>query len=157
MPEPRDRFRRDDQNVAAKVMDGEAVIINLANGVYYSMDNTGGVAWAMIEEGYRLDQVATALAERYDVSHERVLEDVERLVSQLLAESLLVPTDHGPEVGRAEETPRVGRLPYEAPVLNAYRDMGDLLALDPPVPGFKDIPWNEPGDEPSGSPRSRQP
>jgi hypothetical protein len=30
---------------------------------------------------------------------------------------------------------------YEPPKLNAYRDMGDLLALDPPMPGLEDIPW----------------
>jgi hypothetical protein len=152
MPAPYDRFQRDSENVAAKVMDGEAVIINLANGMYYSMDNTGAVMWAMIAAGYSLDEVATALAERYDVSHERALADVDRLVGELLAESLLVPAGHGLAAHRAEEDPSAGKYPYEPPVLNAYRDMGDLLALDPPVPGFKDIPWNEPGDESSSQP-----
>jgi hypothetical protein len=41
------------------------------------------------------------------------------------------------------------KLPYEAPVLNIYRDMGDLLALDPPTPGLYDIAWKAPEDEPS--------
>jgi hypothetical protein len=36
------------------------------------------------------------------------------------------------------------KLPYELPKLNIYRDMGDLLALDPPVPGLGDTPWKEP-------------
>ena len=31
--------------VAAKVMDGEAILINLANGMYYSMDGAGGFLW----------------------------------------------------------------------------------------------------------------
>lgn len=152
MPAPSDRFQRDSENVAAKVMDGEAVIINLANGMYYSMDNTGAVTWAMIAAGCSLDEVATALAGRYDVSRERALADVDRLVGELLAESLLVPAGHGLAALHAEEDPSGGKLPYEPPILNAYRDMGDLLALDPPVPGFKDIPWNEPGDESSSRP-----
>lgn len=30
--------------------------------------------------------------------------------------------------------------------LNIYRDMGDHLALDPPVPGLGDTPWKDPKD-----------
>ena len=40
--------------------------------------------------------------------------------------------------------PSQDRLVYEPPQLNIYRDMGDLLALDPPVPGLGD-PWMDPG------------
>ena len=31
--------------------------------------------------------------------------------------------------------------------MNIYRDMGDLLALDPPTPGLGDTPWKDPEDE----------
>lgn len=37
--------------------------------------------------------------------------------------------------------------PYEAPVLNIYRDMGDLLALDPPTPGLDTFNWKDPRDK----------
>lgn len=30
------------------------------------------------------------------------------------------------------------KVPYEIPKINIYRDLGDLLALDPPVPGLGD-------------------
>jgi len=35
------------------------------------------------------------------------------------------------------------KVPYEIPKINIYRDLGDLLALDPPVPGLGDTPWKE--------------
>ena len=38
------------------------------------------------------------------------------------------------------------KAPYEIPKLNIYRDMGDLLALDPPVPGLGDTPWKDPDE-----------
>jgi len=41
-----------------------------------------------------------------------------------------------------------GKLPYEPPRLSVYRDMGDLLALDPPAPGLTDIPWKAPPGDP---------
>ena len=37
------------------------------------------------------------------------------------------------------------RLPYDAPMLTTYRDMADLLALDPPMPRLEDIVWDDPG------------
>ena len=36
-----ERFRVNTEEVAAKVIDGEAIIINLTTGVYYSMDGVG--------------------------------------------------------------------------------------------------------------------
>jgi hypothetical protein len=41
-----------------------------------------------------------------------------------------------------------GRAPYVPPALHIYRDMGQLLALDPPTPGLMDIDWKDPGDKP---------
>ncbi len=40
-----DRLRPREEEVASKVIDGEAIIINLANGVYYSMDKVGALVW----------------------------------------------------------------------------------------------------------------
>jgi hypothetical protein len=39
--------------------------------------------------------------------------------------------------------------PYEPPVLERYADMEDLLALDPPMPGIANLPWQ--GADESGS------
>ena len=43
-------------------------------------------------------------------------------------------------------------LPYETPSLNIYRDMGDLLALDPPMQGMAETPWQKPAGEETGMP-----
>ena len=40
-------------------------------------------------------------------------------------------------------------VPYESPLLNIYRDMGDLLALDPPMPGLAEMNWKEPEEKSS--------
>ena len=37
-------FRPREEEIASKVIDGEAIIINLANGVYYSMDKVGAMS-----------------------------------------------------------------------------------------------------------------
>ena len=89
LPEIPERLTPKSQQVAAKVVDGEAVIINLANGVYYSMDKAGGLIWSMIEQAQSLDAIADAVAAAYDVSSVRAREDVEQLAAQLVSEDLV--------------------------------------------------------------------
>ena len=135
--------------IASKVIDGEAIIINLANGIYYSMDKVGAVVWEMIEAGRSLHEILSTIVMRYETSLEQAQSDVEHLVNELLQENLVtvvensVPSNSNGEFNPAE------KLPYEAPKLNIYRDMGDLLALDPPTPGLETIDWKDPGEDDS--------
>lgn len=143
------RLQPRDQEVAAKVIDGEAILINLANGVYYSMDKAGGLVWEMIEGRHTLGEMVEAVTDRYEVSRDRAEADVQRLAEELLQENLVAIAEDGASSGVNLGDASQERSPYEAPNLNIYRDMGDLLALDPPTPGLGDTPWKDPGEEPS--------
>ena len=144
------RFETRKKEVAAKVIDGEAIIINLANGIYYSMDNTGALIWEMIENGYNLTEMVDAISSRCGVDPGQVAADVQRLTEQLLEESLLVKSINESQYAANVSVGLDQGLTYKTPQLNIYRDMGDLLALDPPVPGLGDTPWIDPDstDEP---------
>ena len=139
------RFARvNPEEVAAQVIDGEAIIINMATGVYYSLAGVGAEVWSLLETTGDVDRTVTAIAARYDVDHGQARADVERLVGEFLAERLVLVANEpvGPdEAGELE--PTMGRA-YAAPVLQAYRDMNELMALDPPVPGLTPISWDEP-------------
>jgi hypothetical protein len=141
------RLRPRDEEVAAKVIDGEAIIINLANGIYYSMDKVGGFIWDMVQSGHSLEEIIQGVTERYDVAREKVESDVLELVEEMLRENLVAIAENGAPADAASQLPSGEKLAYEAPKLNIYRDMGDLLALDPPTPGLGDTPWKDPGDE----------
>lgn len=134
------RLQPNREEVAAKVMDGEAIIINLITGVYYSMDKVGGLVWDLIEGGNSLAEIVATIPERYDVTRERAHADVERLVAELFEEKLISGANHESPPVRNPERDQQEKLPYEPPKLNIYRDMGDLLALDPPTPGLEKLP-----------------
>lgn len=139
-------FRPREEEVASKVIDGEAIIINLANGVYYSMDKVGAFVWDLLQAGHNLEEVIKAVTAQYDVSRSQAESNVQELVQELVQENLVVTSENG-KPAMAEGISGEGvKLPYELPKLNIYRDMGDLLALDPPVPGLGDTPWKDPGD-----------
>ncbi|MBW1785297.1 MAG: PqqD family protein [Deltaproteobacteria bacterium] len=139
-------FLHNEAEVAAEVMDGDAVLINLSTGVYYSISGSGGGIWSFLASGQSLRQIADSVAEHYDVDPDRARADVEKLISRLLQENIISiagteaneDIDHFPSHGNKQT--------YETPELKIYRDMSDLLALDPPMPNLSDIPWREPND-----------
>jgi hypothetical protein len=138
------RFDLGSKDVAAKVMDGEAVIINLADGVYYSMDKVGAVLWSLIQSGHSLEECIDTVVKQYDAGPDKVAADTERLVQELVQEKLIAPSDRKAADAMDSEAEQAQDLPYETPQLNIYRDMGDLLALDPPTPGLQNSPWGTP-------------
>jgi hypothetical protein len=139
---PDSRLRPNASEVAAKVMDGEAILINLSNGMYYNMEQAGGVIWEAIEAGSSLRDIAAAVSVRYDVAPELALGDVERVADELLRERLVVVSVDAAPPASANGGALGEKLPYVQPRLNKYSDMADLLALDPPMPGLPDIPWD---------------
>ena len=139
-------FQPRNEEVAAKVIDGEAIIINLANGVYYSMDKVGAFVWDLLQAGHTLENVIAAVAGHYDVSRDQAESNVQELVQELVQENLVVSSENGKPAATEAIAEQSDKLVYELPKLNIYRDMGDLLALDPPVPGLGDTPWKDPDD-----------
>jgi coenzyme PQQ synthesis protein D (PqqD) len=138
------RLRPNSAEVAAKVMDGEAIIINLSNGMYYSMDRVGGLVWELVERGQSLAEMVTVVTGAYQVEADLAGPDLERLLDELLEEKLIVDANGYPADDRPLPT-AAGKLPYSTPALNKYSDMGDLLALDPPMPNAQEFPWQQPG------------
>jgi hypothetical protein len=137
------RFHVNDADVAAEVFDGEVIILNLATGVYYSLDQTAGLIWTLLAGGHSVADTAATLLGRYDVAAERARADVERVAGDLVGESLIRVAEAPGEPPPLPEPGTRARIPYVAPVLNIYRDMGAMLALDPPMPRLDEIPWKD--------------
>ena len=125
---------------AAKVTDGEAVLINLATGVYYGLSGSGGAVWELLVAGADVETIVREMVERYGAEPVTIEQgDVEGLVETLVDERLLL---EDADRSAPAELPAVSSNgAYEAPVLEKYTDLGDLYALDPPMPGLTDIPW----------------
>lgn len=137
------RFAINTSEVAAKVLDGEAILINLSTGTYYSIDKAGCKIWEMIEKGCNQKEITEAITALYDVPTEKAKTDVASLISELITENLIVVTGQSPSVANYQLPPSEQKLPYDQPKLNIYRDMTDLLALDPPMPKLDNAPWRD--------------
>ncbi|MDD4904160.1 MAG: PqqD family protein [Candidatus Bipolaricaulis sp.] len=134
--EPEPRYTPNHDDIAARVLDGEAIMINLAKGTYYSLDGVGGRIWELLEEGKGAAEMADTISLEFDVTAERARADIDRILGELQAEDALRTVLVGAPPSKTTPRTRCAeKRPYREPKLTVYRDMADLLALEPPTPG----------------------
>lgn len=119
---------------ATKIVDGEAILINLSNGMYYSMDMVGGFVWELIEAGHDIDSIIEAVTKCYDASEAMVKQDIEQLIQQLVEENIVVFVEGAPLPAPAMSRDISSPQRYATPQIEKFDDMVDLFALDPPLP-----------------------
>ena len=73
------------------VMDGEAVILNLANGIYYTLDRIGTIIWQELALGKGLEEIVEIVCARFDEEANVVRGDIKELVAHLKQEQLIMP------------------------------------------------------------------
>ena len=144
MIQRQDTFRVNSKGVAAKVIDGEAIIINLGTGTYYSTENVGAFAWELAEAGHSFGAIVSALGRRFVVPAETDTEaDLRAFLDRLVGENLIELSQPSESTVQTLEV-QPSAAAYAPPLLNVYKDMDDMLALDPPIPGLEPIPWGGP-------------
>ena len=80
-------------DVVFRELDGEAIILNLASGVYFGLDPVGTRMWQLIEQHGRLADVVTAMRDEYDAPNDTVERDLVALVSELMQKGLVTRVD----------------------------------------------------------------
>lgn len=70
-------------------LEGEAVVLNLARGTYYGLDEVGTRIWQLIQRFGRLDAVRDALIEEYEVEPSTAERDLLDLVAHLATQGLV--------------------------------------------------------------------
>ena len=79
-------------------LQGEIVILSPKDGVYFGLDPVGTRAWQLIQHHGRLGAVKDAMLKEYEVSAERLWEDLQDLVSSLLDNGLVEVIDESEQV-----------------------------------------------------------
>jgi hypothetical protein len=72
-----------------RVLDNEAVILNLGTGAYCGLDRIGTRAWQLLSEHGSTDKVIETLLGEYEVQEEQLRQDLDRLIEQLSEKGLL--------------------------------------------------------------------
>ena len=76
-----------------RLLDNEAVILNLGTGVSFGLDHIGTRAWQLLSEHGSTDKVITIMLEEYEMHEEQLRRDLDRLVEQLSEKGLVLRPD----------------------------------------------------------------
>ena len=82
---PRYRPHRD---VISRMLDDEAVILDLQSGEYFGLNETGARIWELLEQ-HDTSEIAQLLAGEFDVTSEQAAEEVDALIQRLLDQRLV--------------------------------------------------------------------
>jgi hypothetical protein len=69
--------------VLCRVVGGEALLLDVRTGDYFSLDPLGTEIWERLHDGEPVEAITASIAERHRVDPEVVLADVEELVAEL--------------------------------------------------------------------------
>ena len=67
-------------DVVFRILGGEAVLLNLATGTYFGLDEVGTRMWQLMSEHGSTDKVVEAMLEEYEVEESVLQSDVDKLV-----------------------------------------------------------------------------
>jgi hypothetical protein len=143
------RFRVNTPTVTHETIDGEAVIINLDSGNYYSLMEVGSFIWGLLEQGASTGEVQNMVLETYEGDVADIDRGVQDLLVQLQQENLIVPVDGETAVDLQPSNNGHDKPSFTPPLLHKYSDMQELLLLDP-IHDVDEAGWPKPiADPPS--------
>jgi Coenzyme PQQ synthesis protein D (PqqD) len=126
------RYRVNSPQVINETIDGEAIMINLATGSYYSLDRVGGDVWSLLEASLPVDDIVAEIGRRYEGPADEIQRGIDELLQRLSGEALIMPLADGEPGGALPPgPPPATRPPFRAPRLEKFTDMQDLILLDP--------------------------
>jgi Coenzyme PQQ synthesis protein D (PqqD) len=81
------------EDVMVRDLGGEAVLLHLGTGTYFGLDSVGTRIWHLLAEHQSTKAVVPLLLQEYNVDEQQLRQDLEALVTQLLAQRLLIAAD----------------------------------------------------------------
>ena len=123
-------YRVDEPKVISETFENEIVAINFDSGSYYGMTKAAMEIWHLLKQGASAETIVRHLASRYDAEPAVIAEAMDRFLTRLREQELIVETEAVDAAG-GTEYPHDARRPWEPPELSVYDDMQDLLLLDP--------------------------
>jgi len=78
-------------DVLYRGLEREMVLLDPGSAEYFSLNQTGTRAWELLQTGMSVGDVCGVLAEHFDVTPERVMEDLVPFLEELVASGLVRP------------------------------------------------------------------
>jgi coenzyme PQQ synthesis protein D (PqqD) len=126
------RLRINSPKIIYEKFDDEVIIVNLENGSYYSVDQSGARIWMLLAGGFGREEILAHIGAEYAGNNLEIEQATSSFLDDLNRESLFIVE---PSDGEAPPPPAIvvdpSPRPFVSPKLQKYTDMEELLVLDP--------------------------
>jgi hypothetical protein len=76
-------------DVMLRIIGDEAVILNLKSELYLGLDPVGTRMWTVLQSSPSIEAAHAALLDEFEVEPERLRQDMDRLLDQMLEQGLI--------------------------------------------------------------------
>lgn len=111
-------------DVVAEDLNGEVVVLNLATGHYYSLRGIANAIWTSLLAGHAPESILAAIG----AARPELADGAGGVVERLVELTLVRPRD---DDDAAPAAPLPGSWPGEAPAIEEYDDLAELIYADP--------------------------
>jgi hypothetical protein len=132
------QYRANAPRFVDETVDGEALIMDMVKGTYYSCVGASTVVYNGLKHGWTAEEAAAALCATFELDPGDAKREVEDFLEELLREEVLVV---GNDVHRGSNGHQLAYTGAFEPLrLERYTDLADLILLDP-VHDVSDAGW----------------
>jgi len=125
------KYRINESKAISETIDGEAIIVNLDTGFYYSANKTATIIWNEIQENNSIKNISHFFLNHYEVDEDTLEKYMTEIISLFLKDDLILksepdssPDSIGNPTNRIKET-------FIIPKIERYDDMAGALMSDP--------------------------
>lgn len=77
------------QNLAFRIIDGEAFIVDAEKQMLHNLNETGTRIWQLLEKGKTFDEIAEIICNEFEVSKKESEQDVKDFLKELKEKKLI--------------------------------------------------------------------
>jgi len=133
-------YRICSSRIVYEILNTEVIAIDFHTGNYYAIIHVAKQIWQLIEQSLPLDQIGEIISNQYQLDLAKISADLELFIGELVAEGLIAECSvegFGTPIPFDSEG-----WEYDAPGLQRYTDIQNLLLLDP-IHEVTDAGWPE--------------
>jgi hypothetical protein len=115
-------------NVAWRVVEGEAVLVHAETSAYFGLNRTGTALWVALAGGARTaEELVQVLGAKDGAGLLQAREDVDVFLRSLVSAGLASTSENGASAPSVETTTQSSGGPYEAPALSPFGELEQLI------------------------------
>lgn len=81
-------IKKTEAQVSATV-EGETVVLQLASGTYFSLNEVGDLVWKLLDQPRRVEELCASIVAEYEVDEEQCHADVRALLDEMKKAGLI--------------------------------------------------------------------